>query len=72
MKFTNGNTKTWECKGLITSYHRGFPQFIKRKLTVRYTSDKNGKSLSIGDDLSGVLFQVPFEYILSEIEKGES
>ena len=68
--FRNKNTKTWETEGILTSYQKGFPQFQKRRLTVRYTSDKVGKSLSIADEDNGVMFQVPFDAIYHEITKG--
>ena len=68
--FRNKNTKTWETEGILTSYQKGFPQFQKRRLTVRYTSDKVGKSLSIADEDNGVMFQVPFDAIYHEIMKG--
>ena len=68
--FRNKNTKTWETEGILTSYQKGFPQFQKRRLTVRYTSDKVGKSLSIADEGNGVMFQVPFDAIYHEITKG--
>lgn len=72
MIFKNKNTKTWTVEGLIASYHLGFPQFAKRRFVVRYTSDKVGKSLSISDEDLGVMFQVPFDAIIREIQKGET
>lgn len=68
--FRNKNTKTWETEGILTSFQKGFPQFQKRRLTVRYTSDKVGKSLSIADEGNGVMFQIPFDAIYHEITKG--
>ena len=68
--FRNKNTKTWETEGILTSYQKGFPQFQKRRLTGRYTSDKVGKSLSIADEGNGVMFQIPFDAIYHEITKG--
>ena len=67
--FRNTRTKTWQTEGILTSFQKGFPQFQKRRLTVRYTSDKAGKSLSISDDNNGVMFQIPFDGILQEIMK---
>jgi hypothetical protein len=67
MRFTNKNTKTWNVAGIITSFQNGFPQFMNKKFVVRYTSDKVGKSLSIADEKSGVMFQIPFDAIYREI-----
>ena len=69
LKFTNKNTKTWETEGILTSFQKGFPQMQRRRLTVRYTSDSCGKSLSIADEDNGVMFQIPFEGIYREIMK---
>ena len=51
-----------EIRGLaaIPSGHM-FP----RILTVRFTSDDLGESLSIADEAAGIMFEVPFE----EVEK---
>lgn len=71
MIFRNKNTKTFEVDGLIVSYQKGFPQFEKRRFAVRYTSDKVGKSLSIADEGNGVMFQIPMDWFLPEITKGD-
>ena len=42
-----------------------------QKYTVRYTSDKVGKSLSITDEETGVMFLIPFDAISKDIKEGE-
>lgn len=62
-------TKVWEVDGFtIVDVCKGF-RFNPTKLTVRYTSDKVGKTLSISDDMGGFMFQVPFDEIFKEICK---
>lgn len=62
-------TKKWEVNGFsIVDVERGF-KFNPLLLTVRYTSDENGKSLSISDDDGGFMFQIPFSEILEDINK---
>lgn len=45
------------------------PGFGHKKFVVRYSDDENGKSLSISDEKSGVMFAIPFEEILNDITK---
>lgn len=60
-------TKTWFVNGIVTSFQKGMPRMMKKKFCVRYTSDKIGKSLSIADEVSGVMFQVPFDELYKQI-----
>lgn len=63
------STKEWEVDGFsIVDVCKGF-RVNPIKLTVRYTSDKVGKTLSISDDMGGFMFQVPFDEIFKEICK---
>lgn len=60
-------TKTWFVNGIVTSFQKGMPRMMKKKFCVRYTSDKIGKSLSIADEVSGVMFQIPFDELYKQI-----
>ena len=44
--------------------------FRKTKLQFNYTSDRYGKTLSIGDTERGIQLTIPFDAILNEIKKG--
>ena len=64
--------KTWKVNGLV--FLTGTQKFLgmhKKKFVVRYTSDEIGKSLSIADEKSGVMFQIPFDSILKQIMEEE-
>ena len=66
--------KTWRVKGLIVLADHDDPDKAKMnpyKFTVRYTSDKVGKSLSITDEETGVMFMIPFDAISKDIKEGE-
>lgn len=63
--------KEWEVEGLKCKYERNRPNFKRRKLTVRYTSDEIGKSLSIADEYSNVMLSVPVDRIIKEIMEAE-
>ena len=66
-------TKMWFVDGIVTSFQKGLPRMMKKRFCVRYTSDKIGKSLSITDEQSGVMFQIPFDKLYTEIiERGDS
>jgi hypothetical protein len=43
------------------------PLLQKADFYVNYTSDEKGKTLSIGDTLTGVQFSIPFDMIEKEI-----
>lgn len=63
--------KTWEVDGVIWATDRKgntYPVFTN--LVVRYTSDTVGKSLSISDDVHGLMLQVPFDAIEEELTGG--
>lgn len=45
--------------------------FKPSKLYVQYTSDKIGKSLSIGDPETGISYQIPFDGLIKIILRGE-
>ena len=63
-------TKSWKVDGLIvTTAPQPETRMIPKKLVVRYTSDMRGKSLSIADEVSGIMLQVPFDQIYKEIMK---
>lgn len=70
-------TKEWFVDGFATVYQNGkgkptlLPRIMKKRFCVRYTSDKVGKSLSIADEKSGVMFQVPFDTLYEEIIGGK-
>jgi len=58
--------KRWKVKGLSSNVKRG-PLLQKADFYVNYTSDEKGKTLSIGDTLTGVQFSIPFDMIEKEI-----
>ena len=63
---------TWNIKGLVftTAPQPKTAQGMREKqFVVRYTADNIGKSLSIADEKSGVMFQIPFDGIYAEIMK---
>lgn len=65
--------KTWEVNGIIWATDRkgnGVPVFTN--LVVRYTSDTVGKSLSISDDVHGLMLEVPFDAIEKELTGGRN
>lgn len=63
-------TRSWKVKGLIfTTAPQPKTRMMPKKFVVRYTSDSKGKSLSIADEVSGVMFQIPFEEILNDIKE---
>ena len=67
--------KTWRVKGLIILADHDDPDkasMTPQKDTVRYTSDKVGKSLSITDEETGVMFLIPFDAISKDIKEGET
>ena len=43
---------------LTTNHHQGF-----RKISIRYTSDHHGKTLSLADDNVGLMIAVPYESV---------
>lgn len=63
---------TWNIKGVL---HTTAPQpktaqgMREKQFLVIYTADSIGKSLSIADEKSGVMFQIPFDGIYAEIMK---
>lgn len=64
--------KTWEVDGVIwATGPQGEVCPIFTTLVVRYKSDIVGKSLSISDDVNGLMLQVPFDAIEKEITGGE-
>lgn len=63
----SNRTRTWFVNGIVTSFQKGMPRMMKKKFCVRYTSDKIGKSLSIADEASGVMFQIPFDELYKQI-----
>ena len=65
------NYKEWDVHGIVTSFQQGIiPRFMNKRFVVRYTDDEVGKSLSIADERSGVMFQIPFDAIYKDITKG--
>ena len=60
-------TRKWFVNGIVTSFQKGMPRMMRKKFCVRYTSDKIGKSLSIADETSGVMFQIPFDELYKQI-----
>lgn len=63
--------KTWEVDGIIwATGPSGDTYPIFSQLVVRYTSDAVGKSLSISDDVHGLMLQVPFDAIEKELTGG--
>ena len=68
----SNRTREWFVNGIVTSFQKGMPRMMKKKFCVRYTSDKIGKSLSIADEKSGVMFQIPFDELYKQIVGGEN
>lgn len=67
--------KTWSIEGLLVLADHDNPDkasMSPQKYTVRYTSDKVGKSLSITDEETGVMFMIPFDAISKDIKEGEA
>ena len=74
--------KTWDVNGIIWATDRNgnnVPVFttldmcpIFAPLVVRYTSDAVGKSLSISDDVHGLMLEVPFDAIEKELTGGRN
>ena len=63
---------TWDIEGIVfTMAPQTHERVIRKKLAVRYQSDNLGKSLSIADEESGLMLEIPFDGILKEIEKYE-
>lgn len=65
--------KIWKVDGVIWATDRkgnGVPVFTN--LVVRCTSDTVGKSLSISDDVHGLMLQVPFDAIEKELTGGRN
>lgn len=67
----SSRTREWFVNGIVTSFQKGMPRMMKKKFCVRYTSDKIGKSLSIADEVSGVMFQIPFDELYKQIVENE-
>ena len=44
-------------------------ELVKAKLTVRGTADSIGKTLTIADDKSGIIFMIPLEAIQGELKE---
>ena len=64
--------KQWKVDGLLVSVNQSStsaPVMIRKRLVVRYTSDKIGKSLSISDDDNGIMFEVPVDAIEKDIRE---
>jgi len=65
--------KIWEVDGVIWATDRkGDTYQVFTNLVVRYTSDTVGKSLSISDDVHGLMLQVPFDAIEKELTGGRN
>lgn len=64
--------KEWRVEGLIVLRDHDNPdnaEMNPQKFAVRYTSDEIGKSLSISDEETGVLFMIPFDIIDADIKE---
>lgn len=66
----SGRTKEWKVEGLL--FKTRTMRMRRKEFFVRYTSDEIGKSLSIADEVNGIMFQVPFDEIYKAITGGES
>lgn len=65
--------KTWDVHGIIwAAGPQGDMCPIFANLVVRYTSDAVGKSLSISDDVHGLMLEVPFDAIEKELTGGRN
>lgn len=61
---------TWNVDGLVFLMPPQERQgFTPKKFVVRYSDDEMGKTLSISDEKSGVMFSIPFEEILKDMTK---
>lgn len=65
--------KIWDVNGIIwATGPQGDICPIFTPLVVRYTSDAAGKSLSISDDVHGLMLEVPFDAIEKELTGGRN
>lgn len=56
--------QSWKTEGLVfLTDPQPKTTMAKKKFIVRYQKDEIGESLSIADEKSGVMFQIPFEEI---------
>lgn len=63
--------KIWEVDGVAwITLQEGNTYPVFTNLVVRYMSDTVGKSLSISDDVHGLMLQVPFDAIEKELTGG--
>lgn len=61
---------TWKVDGLVFLMPpQEKPGLGHKKFVVRYSDDEMGKTLSISDEKSGVMFSIPFEEILKDMTK---
>lgn len=56
-------------KGYINGIWVNTKHVKPHKFFVQYTSDEIGKSLSIGNELTGEMFQIPFDELYKIITK---
>ena len=65
--------RTWELEGIVfLDKNQKYAGMHRKKFIVRYTSDNIGKSLSIADERSGVMFQIPFDSIYEQIQEAKN
>ena len=68
--------KRWRVDGLLVAMNEGTPTsptiMRNKKFEVQYTSDKEGKSLSIADEGNGIMFVIPVDAIEKDIREGKT
>ena len=53
--------RTIDVRGITWHDRSGFLSAYDKTITVRYTEDEDGRTLSLADEKLGVMLQVPFE-----------
>ena len=64
--------KKWVVNGISSIWDNDRPKMKNTRFFVQYTSDKFGKTLSIGDEQTGVNYQIPAERVIKEILEAEN
>lgn len=59
--------KSFEMQGIISNMNT--MEFEPAELLVGISNDKLGRSISIGDEKTGITYQIPFEPIAQYLER---
>lgn len=59
--------KSFEMQGIISNMNT--MEFEPAELLVGISNDKLGRSISIGDEKTGITYQIPFEPIAKYLER---